>query len=65
MPVCVESCPERALDFGDIEELRRKYGTVDAIAPLPSGAATKPSIVIKPCRTAKPAGSEGGKAHRF
>ena len=65
MPVCVESCPERALDFGDIEELRKKHGVVDAIAPLPSGEATKPSIVIKPCRTAKPAGSEGGKAHRF
>lgn len=65
MPVCVESCPERALEFGDIEELRRKHGLVDSVAPLPDAGITKPSIVIKPCRTAKPAGFEGGKAHRF
>lgn len=65
MPVCVESCPERALEFGDIEELRRKHGLVDSVAPLPDAGITRPSIVIKPCRTAKPAGFEGGKAHRF
>ncbi|MBP3437894.1 MAG: dimethylsulfoxide reductase subunit B [Sutterella sp.] len=65
MPVCVESCPERALEFGDIDELRRKHGLVDSVAPLPDAGITKPSIVIKPCRTAKPAGFEGGKAHRF
>ena len=64
-PVCVESCPERAIEFGDIEELRRKHGTVDAIAPLPSGEATKPSLVIKPCRSARPAGDTTGKSHRF
>lgn len=64
-PVCVESCPERAIEFGDIEELRRKHGTVDAIAPLPSGEATKPSLVIKPCRSARPAGDTAGKSHRF
>ena len=65
MPVCVESCPERALEFGDIDELRRKHGLVDSVAPLPDAGITRPSIVIKPCRTAKPAGFEGGKAHRF
>ena len=65
MPFCVESCPERALEFGDIEELRRKHGLVDSVAPLPDAGITRPSIVIKPCRTAKPAGFEGGKAHRF
>lgn len=65
MPVCVESCPERALEFGDIEELRKKHGRVDAVAPLPSGDKTKPSLVIKPCASAKPAGSQEGTAHRF
>ena len=64
-PVCVESCPERAIEFGDIEELRRKHGTVDAVAPLPSGEKTKPSLVIKPCASAKPAGFKEGTAHRF
>ena len=53
MPVCVESCPERALEFGDIDELRRKHGLVDSVAPLPDAGITKPSIVIKPCRTAR------------
>lgn len=64
-PVCVESCPERALQFGDIEVLRKKYGKADAFAPLPSGEKTKPSLVIKPCASAKPAGFKGGSAHRF
>ncbi|EAB8791385.1 dimethylsulfoxide reductase subunit B, partial [Salmonella enterica subsp. enterica] len=35
-PICVESCPLRALDMGPIEELRAKYGTLAEIAPLPS-----------------------------
>ncbi len=26
-PICVESCPLRALEFGPIEELRQKHGT--------------------------------------
>ena len=64
-PVCVESCPERALEFGDIEELRRKHGTLAAIAPLPSEEETHPSIVIKPCKRAKPVDFEGGEEHRF
>ena len=64
-PVCVESCPERAIEFGDIEALRRKHGTLAAIAPLPDAARTKPSLVIKPCASAKPSGLAGGSAHRF
>ncbi len=36
-PACVDACPMRALEFGDIEELQAKYGTLDGIAPLPSG----------------------------
>ena len=34
-PICVESCPLRALEFGPIEELRQKHGTLAAVAPLP------------------------------
>lgn len=64
-PVCVESCPERAIEFGDIEVLRRKHGTLNAIAPLPSGEETKPSLVIKACASAKPVDSPEGTAHRF
>ncbi|EIW8549773.1 dimethylsulfoxide reductase subunit B [Klebsiella pneumoniae] len=33
-PICVESCPLRALDFGPIAELRAKHGQLAAVAPL-------------------------------
>ena len=33
-PICVESCPLRALDLAPIEELRAKYGNLAEIAPL-------------------------------
>ncbi len=31
-PICVESCPLRALDFGPIDELRKKHGDLAAVA---------------------------------
>lgn len=64
-PVCVEACVERAIDFGDIDELRKKYGTTDSIAPLPDGSKTKPNLVIKAPKQAKPTGFSGGEVHRF
>ncbi|MBQ3106202.1 MAG: 4Fe-4S binding protein [Eggerthellaceae bacterium] len=46
-PICVESCPLRALEFGDIEELRAAHpDAVDAIAPLPDPAQTAPNVCI-------------------
>lgn len=59
-PICVEACPLRALDFGDIDELRAKYGEVAAIAPLPSEEETHPNIVITEPVNAKPAGDATG-----
>lgn len=47
MPICVESCPQRAIEFGDIEELRRKYGSCASAGNLPDAAVTKPSLVIR------------------
>lgn len=47
-PICVEACPLRALDFGDIEQLRSDFGDVAAIVPLPDSSATRPNIVITP-----------------
>ena len=55
-PICVESCPLRALDFGPIAELRAKHGQLAAVAPLPSAHFTRPSIVIKPNANARPCG---------
>ena len=47
MPLCVESCPMRALDFGPIEELRAKYGDCAQLADMPA-PVTKPAWVAKP-----------------
>lgn len=58
-PACVETCPMRALDYGEYSELVAKYGDVRDVAPLPDSAETNPSIVIKPHRDAKFKDSEG------
>lgn len=53
-PTCVDACPMRALDFGDIDELRVKYG--DSVSEIPSIAPsdwTHPNIAIKPNDAAK------------
>jgi anaerobic dimethyl sulfoxide reductase subunit B (iron-sulfur subunit) len=44
-PACVDACPYRALEFGDLEELRAKHGNFSDPAPLPDPSITKPSIV--------------------
>lgn len=61
-PSCVDSCPQRAIEFGDIEELRRKHGNVAALAPLPDAATTQPSLVVKLPRNARPVGDKRGTA---
>lgn len=60
LPVCIDSCPLRALEFGPIDELRAKYGALAAVAPLPEAKYTIPSIVIKPSPKARPAGDKTG-----
>ncbi len=46
-PVCVGSCPLRALEFDEIETLRSAHpDAVDSIAPLPAGDATGPNLLI-------------------
>ena len=60
-PICIESCPLRALDFGPIEELRAKYGDNADMAPLPDSALTQPSLVIKKGENAKPTNDRTGR----
>lgn len=47
-PACVAACPMRALDFGDLEELKVKYGSdlVSDINGLPDSLQTTPSLLI-------------------
>ena len=35
LPLCVASCPMRALDFGPIDELKAKYGDLSKIETMP------------------------------
>lgn len=51
-PVCVATCPMRAIEFGPIDELRKKYGKTDQINGMPNPSITKPNIVITPHRDA-------------
>lgn len=60
-PACVDACVMRCLDFGDIDELRQKYGNLDAIEPLPTGDITKPSLVITPHKHVQLSGQGTGR----
>lgn len=46
-PTCVDSCPQRAIEFGDINELRAKYGNERDIAPLPDSRLTSPNLIVR------------------
>ncbi len=59
-PICVESSPLRARDFGPIDEMRKKHGELAAVAPLPRSHFTKPIIVIKPNANSLPTGDTTG-----
>ncbi len=56
-PTCVAACPSRALDFGELDALKAKYGNVNEVAPLPTASITDPSLVINPHRDAAPVGA--------
>jgi anaerobic dimethyl sulfoxide reductase subunit B (iron-sulfur subunit) len=59
-PACVDACVMRCLDYGELEELRAKYGNFDAIEPLPTADITKPAIVITPHKDAQLSGQGSG-----
>lgn len=48
-PACVAGCPNRALDFGEIEDLKAKYGEdlVNETTVHPDPSMTGPSLLIK------------------
>jgi len=47
LPVCVEACQMRALDFGPLEDMMSKYGTNSDLEDVPSSATVKPAIIFK------------------
>ena len=48
-PVCVDACMMRALDFGDLEELKARYGSdlSQYIPAIISSDVTSPNLLIK------------------
>ena len=52
-PVCVATCPLEAIKYGDIEELRKKYGSLADVKGLPDSSLTRPNLVVKPHRGAE------------
>lgn len=59
-PACVDACVMRAIDFGELTELRAKYGNSNAIEPLPSASLTSPSFVLTPHKNAQASGKGTG-----
>ncbi|MGS0724578.1 DMSO/selenate family reductase complex B subunit [Shewanella sp. 0m-11] len=65
-PICVDSCPLRALDFDTMENLVRKYGDSDGhIAPLPPESITSPNLIIKANKHGQPAAGGQGEILNF
>lgn len=60
-PACVEACPYRAIEFGELEELQAKHGTFTAPAPLPDPSITTPSVVYNPSSMTKSFGDTSGQ----
>ncbi len=58
---CVAACPQRALEFGDVDALRAKHGAVSGIEPLPDPGITLPSLVITPHRNSPLSGNGTGQ----
>jgi anaerobic dimethyl sulfoxide reductase subunit B (iron-sulfur subunit) len=48
LPICVTSCPQRALDFGPLDDMKRRYGDLQELEDMPSASIVQPAIVFKP-----------------
>lgn len=47
-PACVEACPMRALQFGDLDDVRTEHGACGAELPfLPSEMQTLPNLAVR------------------
>ena len=49
-PVCVDACPMRALEFGELDELRAAHGgdLTSELPVLPSADVTHPNMLLRP-----------------
>ncbi len=58
-PACVIACPNRALDFGEFDQLRAKHGDIFKVFPLPDPSIAGPALVIRPHRNTEIVQSRG------
>jgi anaerobic dimethyl sulfoxide reductase subunit B len=61
IPACVAACPMRAMEFGEITDLRAKYGDQSDVFPLPPAKETRPNLVLRAHRDAHKANSESAR----
>jgi len=57
-PACVAACPMRAMDFGEIADLRVKYGDRCEVFPLAPAHKTQPNLVVRAHQDAHKANAE-------
>lgn len=60
-PACVDACPMRALDFGELGELERRHGPSPAMHPLPDPALTRPALSVTAHPRAVRTGERGAR----
>jgi anaerobic dimethyl sulfoxide reductase subunit B (iron-sulfur subunit) len=49
IPACVEACPQRILEWGDMDALKKKHPSATTDIPiLPNSSQTDPSTIITP-----------------
>ncbi|MGE5359735.1 MAG: 4Fe-4S dicluster domain-containing protein [Bacteroidales bacterium] len=58
-PVCVAACPNRALEFGEFDDLRKRPGSVNQVFPLPDPSITRPALAVLPHRRAASVAANG------
>ena len=52
-PICVLSCSLRALEFGPLDDLIKRYGNQRRIDEMPKDTITRPAVVFKPVEPKK------------
>ena len=60
-PACVAACPSRALEWGEMDELKKTYRSGASTAPLPDPSITRPNLAIRPHRDAQDFSSGTGE----
>ena len=48
LPICVEACPTRAFDAGDLNDLKTRYGEITEAEGFTFNKRVKPSVVFAP-----------------